>query len=127
MVMDGSAGLSVDASAGDFEGNDTKMRTFYVVAELVNVPGVVTGYDVYPNLDIDLAFEAAHVPIEPPETVDLNVSDSLGDEGSVITGGQSDRVGVTVEAFNGDLADAVSVTDQVPGGWTVASGARRRR
>lgn len=119
MGMDGSANLSVDVSARDFEGNDTKTRTFYVVAKLVNVPGAVTGYNIQANLDIDLAFKAADIPIEPPETVDLNVSGTPGDEGSVFTSGQSDRVTVTVKAFNGEMADAVSVTDQVPGGWTV--------
>jgi len=119
MGMDGSASLSVDVGAREFEGNEADTRTFYVVAKLVNVPGVVTGYDVQANLSVDLAFEAADVPVEPPETVDLNVSGTRGDDGSVFTGGQSNRVTVTVEAFNEELTDAVSVTDRLPGGWTV--------
>jgi hypothetical protein len=55
----------------------------------------------------------------PPEVVDLDVSGSRDDDASVFTAGQTDRVEITVEDFNEELADAVRVTDQVPDGWSV--------
>jgi len=57
--------------------------------------------------------------ITPAEEVDLNVSGSRDDDASVFTAGQTNRVEITVDDFNDELADAVRVTDQVPDGWTV--------
>ncbi|PSP78229.1 hypothetical protein BRC88_11025 [Halobacteriales archaeon QS_4_69_225] len=119
MGMDGSASLSVDVDSREFEDDETLTKTYYVVAKLVNVPGVVTGYDVQAQVGMDLSFEAAAVDVEPPEEIDLNVAGSRADDGSVFTGGQTDLVRVTVEEFNGELAGAVEVSDRVPAGWTV--------
>ena len=119
MGMDGSASLSVDVGSREFEGDEARTKTYYVVAKLVNVPGVVTGYDVRAQVGMDLSFEAAGVDVEPPEEINLDVAGSRSDDGSVFTGGQTDLVQVTVEEFNDTLTDAVEVSDRVPAGWSV--------
>lgn len=90
------------------------MRTLFVVVKLVNVPGVVNGYDVRTNFDVDLAFEGSG-PLPLPT---FSAGGSRSDDGSVFTQGQTDAVSVTVESFSEGVT-AVAVTDEVPPGWTV--------
>ncbi len=52
---------------------------------------------------------------DPVETPTLTASGSRSDDGSVFTGGQTDRMVVTVE----ELSESAEVTDSVPDGWTV--------
>ncbi|PSP66535.1 hypothetical protein BRC85_09610 [Halobacteriales archaeon QS_1_69_70] len=111
----GSASVSVGVDRGDRE--DPTERTFLVVAKIVNVPGAVNGFDVQANFDLGLAFEPAAG--FDPVPVDLEPSGSRSDDGAVFTGGQTDRVIVTVEDFNEELTDAVTVTDTLPSNWDV--------
>ncbi|PSQ13598.1 hypothetical protein BRD02_12285, partial [Halobacteriales archaeon QS_8_69_73] len=111
----GSASVSVDVDRGS--RGDPNERTFYVVAKIVNIPGVVNGYDVQANFDMDVNFDPADA--FPPKEVNLDVSGSRADDASVFTAGQTNRVEITVDDFNDELADAVEVSDQVPDGWSV--------
>jgi hypothetical protein len=114
----GSASVSVDVAAEQDDPttpeDETATRTLFVVAKLVNVPGVVNGYDVRSHVDIDLAFSADDIPVV---TTEFTASGSRSDDGSAFTGGQTNRVKVTVDDFQ--HAEEVAVTDQVPDGWTV--------
>ena len=109
----GSVSVSVDRGSRDDKNRDT----YYVVAKIVNIPGVVNGYDVQANFDLGVSFDPANE--FQPKKVNLNVSGSRSDDGDAFTGGQTNRVEVTVEDFNDDLADAVTVSDEVPDGWSV--------
>jgi hypothetical protein len=110
----GAGSLTVDVPAREFESDDPNTRSYYVVAKLVNVPGVVNGYDVQAHLSVDVAFAAADVA---GVTTEFTASGSRSDDGSAFTGGQTNRVKVTVDDFQ--HAEEVAVTDQVPDGWTV--------
>jgi hypothetical protein len=59
-------------------------------------------------------------PIDPPAP-DFTAEGYREDDGSVFTGGQTNRVKITVSSIGGDVAaDAeVTITDGVPDGWTV--------
>jgi hypothetical protein len=59
-------------------------------------------------------------PVEPPAPA-FSADGSRSDDGSVFTGGQTNRVKITVSSIGGDVAaDAeVTITDGVPDGWTV--------
>ena len=107
----GSVSVSVDRGSRDELNRDT----YYVVAKIVNIPGVVNGYDVQANFDLDLSFD----PAEPfgPIGIDLDVSGSRSDDGSVFTAGQTNTVEVTVESFNDELTDEVRLLDSCP--WEV--------
>ncbi len=77
--------------------------TFYVVAKLVNVPGVVNGHDVQAHFDLGV------------ETLQgFHATGSRSDDGSVFTGGQTNQVDLAVES-----SEAVRVRDVVPSAWTV--------
>ena len=114
----GSASVTVDVAAEQDDPttpeDETETRTLFVVAKLVNVPGVVNGYDVRSRVDLDVAFSADDIPVV---TTEFTASGSRSDDGAAFTGGQTDQVQVTVEEFQ--HADEVAVTDQVPDGWTV--------
>jgi hypothetical protein len=112
---DGTASVSVDVDRGS--RNDRNRDTYYVVAKIVNIPGVVNGYDVQANFDMGVSFDPADA--FPPEAVNLDVAGSRDDDASVFTASQTNRVEVTVDDFNDELADAVAVTDRVPDGWAV--------
>jgi hypothetical protein len=111
--VDGTGSVSVDVSTAG-AGEEPNDRTLLVVAKIVNVPGVVNGYDVRAYFDLDVAFSAGEIP---DVTTQFTASGSRSDDGAAFTGGQTDQVQVTVEGF--ENADEVAVTDQVPGGWTV--------
>ena len=112
---DGSASVSVGVDRGGRE--DPNRDTYFVVAKIVNIPGVVNGFDVQANFDLGVTFEPAKG--FDPVPVDLEPSGSRSDDGAVFTGGQTDRVVVTVEAFNDELTDAVKITDTLPSNWDV--------
>ena len=115
---DGTASVSVDVDRGSRD--DPNARTFYVVAKIVDIPGVVNGYDVQANFDLGVDFDPAEA--FPTVTVDLEPEGSRDDDGAVFTGGRSNQVEVTVSGFDEELTDAVTVTDQVPDGWDVFEG-----
>ncbi len=59
-------------------------------------------------------------PIDPPAPA-FSADGSRQDDASVFTGGQTNRVQITVSDLGGDIADdaAVTVTDEIPDGWSV--------
>ncbi|WP_101296665.1 S8 family serine peptidase [Halegenticoccus soli] len=81
----------------------TEGGAYAVVAKLVDVPGVVNGYDVQVHLDLTVE-----------ETRGFLASGTREDDASVFTGGQTNRIDVSVEA-----TEAVEVRDVVPAEWTV--------
>jgi subtilisin family serine protease len=113
--VDGTGSVSVSVDRGSRD--DLNRDTYYVVAKIVNIPGVVNGYDVQANFDLGVTFTPADE--FPPKKVNLNVSGSRSDDGDAFTGGQTNQVKVTVEDFNEELTDKVTVSDEVPGSWTV--------
>lgn len=98
-----SAGLTGDPSVSVSRPRDADERVFYVVAKLVNVPGVVNGDDVQAHFDLSVDFDAA-----------FYVSGSREDDGDVFTGGQTNQVDVTVNP-----SAAADVRDVVPEEWDV--------
>jgi subtilisin family serine protease len=114
----GSASVSVDVAAERDDpstpGDEAEYRTLFVVVKLVDVPGVVNGYDVRSVFDVDLAFEATgDLPL--PE---FSASGSRSDDGSVFTQGGTDRITVTVDDFS-DGVTQVGLTDEMPEGWAL--------
>jgi hypothetical protein len=110
---DGSAGLSLAVDTAD-AGEDPNEETFFVVAELVNVPGAVNGYDVQASVDVEVSFDAGEVP---DVTTEFSASGSRSDDGAVFTGGQTNQVKVTIEEF--EHAEEIAVTDTIPPNWDV--------
>ena len=98
-----SMGTQGDASVSVTVGEEDD-GAYVAVAKLVNVPGVVNGYDVQAHLELDVAFEA------PP----VVVSGSREDDGSVFTGGQTDKIDLEVET-----REPVEFRDVVPIEWDV--------
>lgn len=94
------AGLQGDPS---ISATTDESKYFIVVAKLVNVPGAVNGDDVQAH--IDLSFEI---------TQDFVVSGTREDDGSVFTGGQTNRIDLEIEAN-----EAVQIRDIVPEEWDV--------
>ncbi|WP_411714340.1 S8 family serine peptidase [Natronomonas sp.] len=111
----GSASVSVSVDRGSRESPTE--RTFFVVAKIVNVPGVVNGYDVQANFDFDVGFSPAAA--FGPKIVDFTASGSRSDDGSVFTGGQTNQITVTLSEFNTDLTDEAKVFGEVPTEWNV--------
>ena len=77
---------------------------YVVVAKLVNVPGVVNGYDVQVHLDLSVDFEG-------PSIVE---GGSREDDGTVFTGGEANMVEVSA-----DTREPVEFRDVVPIEWDV--------
>jgi len=59
--------------------------------------------------------------IEAGPGVSISADGSRSDDGSVFTGGQTNRVEITVETIEGDVSSdaSVTITDEIPDGWTV--------
>jgi subtilisin family serine protease len=76
---------------------------YYVVAKLVEVPGVVNGDDVQVHFDLSTAAVQGFV-----------AAGARSDDGDVFTGGQTNRVDISTEA-----SEAVEVRDVVPYEWDV--------
>ncbi|WP_435361021.1 S8 family serine peptidase [Haloarchaeobius sp. DFWS5] len=96
-------GLQGDASATVAIPRDSDEQTYFVVAKLVNVPGVVNGYDVQAHVSLDVSTEAGFF-----------VSGTRSDDGSAFTGGQTNQVTVTANP-----SEDSEVRDAVPANWTI--------
>jgi hypothetical protein len=105
--VSGSASVSVSPSTGS-AGGDQNERTYFVVAKLVNVPGVVNGYDVQAHFDLDLSFAAGNIPLPT-----FTAEGSREVDSSVVTGTQANRVELTVSDLDGDAV----IRDQYPPEW----------
>jgi hypothetical protein len=95
MGVRGDAGVSFSA---------TEDGAYVVVAKLVNVPGVVNGYDVQVHFDLSVEFEG-------PSIVR---GGSREDDGSVFTAGETNMVEVSA-----DTRESVEFRDTVPIEWDV--------
>lgn len=84
--------------------------TYLVVAKLVNIPGVVNGFDVQAHLNLTVSFQASDLPV-------YTVTGSVSDGASVFTGGQTRHAEITVE--NTEDEGRIWVAYQVPEKWTV--------
>ncbi|MFC4551374.1 MULTISPECIES: S8 family serine peptidase [Halorussus] len=98
-VVARAQGLQGDASATF----TTDGGVHYVVAKLVNVPGVVNGDDVQVHFDLSTATVQG-----------FTASGTRSDDGDAFTGGQTDQVDVSVTA-----SESVRVRDAVPPEWDV--------
>ena len=96
---------SVSVSVPD---DDSETKTYVVVAKLVNVPGVVNGFDVQSHFDLTVALDAAE------DTFDV-AGGARTSDATVVPGGRANRF--TVEVTNPD-SEAL-VRDVVPGSWNV--------
>ncbi|WP_255195715.1 S8 family serine peptidase [Halorarius litoreus] len=103
--LQGSASVSVSVA---------EPSAYVVVAKLVNVPGVVNGYDVQAHLDLETSVTVADLPT-------FTVVGSRQDDGDVFRGGQTDQVDITVDELD-DGVDSVTVYDVIPDSWTVVGG-----
>lgn len=56
---------------------------------------------------------------KPPKTVNLSVTGTRSDDARLFTGGQTDKVELTVKSISPDRLDGVYVIDSVPASWTV--------
>ncbi|MFW5963996.1 MAG: S8 family serine peptidase [Natronomonas sp.] len=92
---DAEVSLSVPESDGG---------AYVAVAKLVNIPGVVNGYDVQAHLDLSVDFDA------PPVVTDA----TREDDGSVFTGGQSNQIDLDIAT-----REPVEFRDVIPIEWDV--------
>jgi hypothetical protein len=104
----GSPGVSVDMPTADEGAETPEQTTYFVVVKLVNVPGVVNGYDVQANFDLTLDFAAGAIP-QPSFTAD----GSREVDSSVVTGAQANRVELTVSTLDDDAI----IRDRYPPEW----------
>ncbi len=104
--LEGEASVSTSVSVDDLEANGGE-RVFYVVAKLVNVPGLVNGFDCRAHLDLETSFEEG-----------LVVEGEAEKDASVFTGGQTNRTELDV-AVRHPEGEEVIVRDTVPQGWEV--------
>jgi subtilisin family serine protease len=102
-VLARGQGLQGEASASVAIPRGSEERTLFVVAKLVNVPGLVNGYDVQAHCTLSTDVEAGFF-----------VSGSRTDDGSAFTGGQTNKVDLTVNP-----SEPSEVRDVVPAEWDV--------
>jgi subtilisin family serine protease len=102
-VLARDAGIQGSASASVSLGRDSPERTLFVVAKLVNVPGCVNGDDVRVHLDLAVDVESGFF-----------VDGTRTDDGSVFTGGQTNRIDLSVNP-----SEKAAVRDVVPEEWSV--------
>jgi hypothetical protein len=102
-IVASGQGLEGSPSASASFGRDATESVYYVVAKLVNVPGVVNTDDVQAHMDLS-------VNVDPG----IFVSGTRTDDGSVFTAGQTDQMDLTVNP-----SEAGPVRDAVPTEWTV--------
>lgn len=105
--VEGNPSVDFSVSVEDIEENNGE-RVFFVVAKLVNVPGLVNGFDARTNFDLSTAFDPAG----------LIVDGVREDDATVFTGGQTNRTELDVEILNPE-DQSVIVRDTVPDGWEV--------
>lgn len=108
----GSASVTVDIEAAEDTDESFNERTFMVVAKIVNIPGVVNGFDVQAHFDLDVSFEA--VEIEDP-VFDFVADGERDIDDSTSLGSQVKRIRVTLEEI--ENAEVVSVRDEYPDEW----------
>ncbi len=112
-IVDGDAGLEGDAtvstsvSVDDLEANGGE-RVLYVVAKLVNVPGLVNGFDCRAHLDLETGFDEDGLVVEAHAEMDA----------SVFTGGQTNRTELDATVRHPEGTE-VLLRDTVPQGWDV--------
>lgn len=104
---DGDAEVSFSVGPEDLDENGGE-RVFFVVAKLVNLPGLVTGFDARAHLDLSTAFDAAG----------LIVDGAREDDATIFTGGQTNRTELDIEVLNPE-GQEVLVRDTVPDDWEV--------
>jgi hypothetical protein len=104
---DGTAEVSVSIDRGS--SDDPTERTLFVVAKLVNVPGVVNGFDVQANFDFGIEFTPAAAFPKPT----FAAGGSRTVDSSVVLGEQTNRVDLTVSDLDGDAV----IEDQFPSEW----------
>lgn len=102
-VVARAQGLQGEPSASVSLPRNADERTYFVVAKLVSVPGVVNGYDVQANCTLDVSVESGFF-----------VAGTRSDDGSVFTGGQTNQVDLTV-----DPSEDGRVRDVIPADWDV--------
>ncbi|MFW5963772.1 MAG: S8 family serine peptidase [Natronomonas sp.] len=106
--VDGTGSVSVDVPTAEAGADEPNERTYYVVAKLVNVPGVVNGYDVQAYFDLTLDFDASGIP---QETFAADGSREV--DAQVTPGGRANRVKLTVS----ELDDDAVIYDRIPENW----------
>ncbi|QLD87406.1 S8 family serine peptidase [Natronomonas halophila] len=104
----GTAEVSVSIDRGT-EDEPTEDRTLFVVAKLVNVPGVVNGFDVQADFELGVEFTPADEFPQPT----FSASGTRQVDSSVVSGNQANRVKITVS----DLDDDAVIRDQFPSEW----------
>jgi len=105
--INGDAAVSTSVSLDEIEDNGGE-RAFFLVAKLVNVPGLFTGFDAQVYFDLETEVD----------TEGFIVSGEREGDSSTYTGGDfgRERIDVAVE-FPED--EPVIVRDFIPEGWTV--------
>ena len=103
--VEGDVDVSFSVSLEDLDENDGE-RVFFVVAKLVNVPGLVNGFDTRANVDLSTTFDPAGLVVDGVRE----------DDATVFTGGQTNQTQLDVEVLNPE-DQAVLVRDTVPDGW----------
>ncbi|WP_192498358.1 S8 family serine peptidase [Halorussus halophilus] len=81
----------------------TEGGTYYVVAKLVQIPGVLNGDDVQ-----------AHFDLSTSTVQGFTASGTRSDDGDAFTGGQTNQIDISVSA-----SESVKVRDVVPPEWDV--------
>jgi subtilisin family serine protease len=114
----------IEHAAADHNPNYTTVSTGagFVDAEVAveTAEALASGSTTIDDLETGLdALVEPPAEVTPPEEIDLEPSGSRSDDGSAFTGGQTNRVVVTVEDFNDELTNAVKVTDTIPSNWDV--------
>ena len=109
----GSLTLTVDTGEEFDLGrrDEVDTRTLFVVAKLVNIPGLVNGFDARTDIEFRASFTPEFEPL--PE---IGVSGERFDDGDRFTANARNSVQVTL-----DSADVTEgrIYDRVPADWTV--------
>lgn len=105
--IEGDAEASTSVSVTDLDANGGE-RVFYVVAKLVNVPGLVTGFDAQVHFDLETTFD--------PEG--FVATGSREGDASIYTAGNAARDELDVEVLFPE-GEEVIVRDYVPENWEV--------
>jgi subtilisin family serine protease len=105
----GSINVGFDAAGGTFDLGEDDTRRVMVVAKLVNVPGLVNGFDARVSLDFAGRFTPAELPA-------FGVAGTRQDKSDRFTANTRNRVKVTVTEM--DIQDG-EIRDRVPSDWDV--------
>jgi hypothetical protein len=105
-IVASAQGRQGDASVSFSAEGDTD-EGYIVVAKLVNVPGVVNGFDVQAGFDLSVSLDRTMV-----ESV------TRTDDGTVYTAGDTNHVEIDLTAAD----EPLYIRDTLPSGWTVTGG-----